>query len=125
MIRVLKFFENTSLFSMRKLYISFCSILFCSSIYGQTSLKGKVIDESGDPLIGVHVSVKSSSEGTITDADGDFVFTTKKTFPVTLLVSYIGYEKLEIVVSDAKTLRIVLKEDVLALGEVVVLGIGY
>ncbi|MBX2926932.1 MAG: TonB-dependent receptor [Saprospiraceae bacterium] len=60
-----------------------------------TAIVGTVADERGEVIIGANVFVKGAYDGTSTDADGSFHFTTDETGPQTLVVSYIGYETRE------------------------------
>ena len=84
------------------------------------SIKGQVVDAKGESLIGVNVLEKNTSNGTITDYDGNF---TLNVSPGAVLVfSYIGYESKEVPASQAK--KVVLKEDTKKLDEVVVIGYG-
>ena len=85
---------------------------------------GKVVDVNGDPVIGASVQVIGQSMGTITNLDGEF---TLSSVPANALVvvSYIGFEKKEIKVSDLqKSSRVILREDTATLEEVVVVGYG-
>ncbi len=85
---------------------------------------GKVVDVNGDPVIGASVQVMGQSMGTITNLDGEF---TLSSVPANALVvvSYIGFEKKEIKVSDLqKSSRVILREDTATLEEVVVVGYG-
>lgn len=81
-------------------------------------VKGKVINEQGEPLIGVNVRVKGSSIGTITDINGLF----KLSLPQngSIIFSYIGYQELEQSISSRDEWQVVLKEDAQTLNEVVV-----
>lgn len=88
----------------------------------QQGVTGVVTDASGEPLIGVTVMLKGAAQGTVTDADGKFSLTAKT--GEVIVVSYIGYASQEIRLKDVKALRIVLKEDVELLDEVVVIGYG-
>ena len=83
---------------------------------------GTVSDSSGEPLIGVSVLVKESSTGTTTDIDGKF--RVNAAAGQTLKVSYVGYTTQEIKVSSQSVINIVLKEDLMKLEEVVVVGYG-
>lgn len=86
-------------------------------------VKGQVLDSSGMPIIGANIIVEGTTNGMITDLDGNFALTA----PVgsTLKISYIGYLTRTIkVTSDMKSQKIVLKEDAEALDEVVVVGYG-
>lgn len=84
-------------------------------------ISGKVTDKEGVPLAGVSIRVKNSTEGTITDANGDFQLTLSRA--VVLLVSYVGYQSKEII-ADTNKLTIILEQDSSTLSEVVVLGYG-
>lgn len=84
-------------------------------------VKGRVIDQNGDAVIGASVLVKGTTRGTITDVDGNFSVDVAK--GESLVISYIGFVEQEIV-PTGKDLTIVLKEDTEVLGEVVVLGYG-
>lgn len=84
---------------------------------------GQVIDASGEPLIGVNVLEKGTTNGTITDFEGKFTLalTTSK---ATLVISYIGYVTQELPASGKSNLNVTLKEDSETLEEVVVVGYG-
>lgn len=91
-----------------------------SSQQGQ-EIKGKVVDESGNPLIGVNIQVKGTNVGTITDIDGQFSIKALKSDK--LIISYIGYAMKEVPASE-NPLNIVLKENTEKLDEVVVTALG-
>jgi len=101
--------------------------LFCSvSAWAQQGIEitGKVIDQTGESVIGASVVVKgNASQGAITDFDGVFKIRVPND-KVTLVVSYIGMETQEIAVGQKRKLNIVLKEDRKQLDEVVVVGYG-
>ena len=87
-------------------YTSLIFILFISvlsfSAEAQTTLRGEVTDAgNSDPLIGASVVVKGTTEGTVTEYDGTFELKTKQTLPLTLLISYVGYDEIELPVSAA------------------------
>lgn len=86
-------------------------------------VNGAVIDEEGNPLIGVNVIIKGSGRGTITDIDGQFSLDLTDG-EETLVFSYIGYQTLEVAVNKRSTLEITLLESATALDEVVVIGFG-
>ena len=85
------------------------------------SVTGVVVDEQGEPLIGAAVQVVGTTQGTITDFDGNF---TLSDVPVDALlsVSYMGYLPQEL--KAANGMRVVLVEDVQRLEDVVVVGYG-
>ncbi len=86
------------------------------------TLKGQVITESGEPVIGASVMLKGTSNGTITDLDGNF--TLKGMSKGTLVISFIGYITQEIPLNGKTSLKVILKEDTKTLDEVVVIGYG-
>ena len=90
----------------------------------QVNLRGTVKDANGEPIIGANVLEKGTTNGIITDFDGNFTLSVSKN--ATLVISYIGYKTIEIPASQAKggKLDIVLTEDSEALEEVVVIGYG-
>lgn len=86
-------------------------------------ISGTVLDKEKTPLPGVNVTVKKSTVGTITDADGHFYIEVPGKQSV-LIVTYIGFKTKEIVVGNDINFNITLDEDVEALDEVVVVGYG-
>ena len=86
------------------------------------NLTGNVVDEHGVPIIGANILVKGTTNGVVTDIDGNF---TLQVAPGDVLqVSYIGYNTAEIKINGEKTLSITLRENSEALDEVVVVGYG-
>ncbi|MCK0108086.1 TonB-dependent receptor [Flavobacteriaceae bacterium S0825] len=67
-------------------------LLFCVSSYAQTTIKGTVTDDSGQPLPGANIIIVGTSTGTMTDFDGKYTLTTSQTPPFTLQVSSVGFE---------------------------------
>lgn len=95
------------------------------TVYAQNiQIQGIVVGGSdNEPLPGVNVIVKgNSSNGTITDLDGQFTLSVPST--AILSISYVGYKSQEVPVKGSKSLRIVLNEDTETLEEVVVVGYG-
>ena len=86
------------------------------------SVSGTVKDTKGEPLIGVSVLVKGTTNGTVTDLDGKF--TLKVSAGDILEFSYIGYASQSVTVTNANSLNITLSEDTQALDEVVVTALG-
>lgn len=84
---------------------------------------GSVVDVNGEPLIGVNVLEKGTTNGTITDFDGKFTLNLSSPNAV-LVFSYIGYVTQEISAKNQNELKVVLKEDAEKLDEVVVIGYG-
>lgn len=103
----------------------FCMLMLLSvtSVYAQEkSISGTVKDENGEAIIGANVKLTEGSTGTITDLNGRF----KLSIPAkgTLEISFIGYVTKKVIVTNASTYDIVLKEDSKTLDEVVVVGYG-
>lgn len=83
---------------------------------------GKVVDENGEPVIGVNIIEKETKNGTVTDIDGSYSINLSPSSVI--IVSYIGYVSQEIKVGNRENIIIELKEDAQALDEVVVVGYG-
>ena len=87
------------------------------------TVKGTIIDESGEPLIGVSIVVKGTSTGTITDFNGNFSID----LPAgrkELVISYIGYKEQTVTVTGNGPVNVKMVSDTQALDEVVVVGYG-
>lgn len=97
-------------------------ILLSSTLFSfsQQLVKGYVLDEQKDPLVGANVIVKGTLVGTITDADGNFSLTIPAGSDV-FVVSYIGYKSLEIQANEGN-IEVILSKDPQFLEEVVVVG---
>ena len=89
--------------------------------FAQLTVTGRVQSKSGEPLIGVNVVEKGTTNGTVTDLDGNYSLRTEK--GKTLVFSYIGFLTQENVVKGAR-MNITLLEDTETLDEVVVIGYG-
>lgn len=86
-------------------------------------VSGQVTDENNEPLIGVNILVKGTSQGTSTDFDGMYSLENVPDDGV-LIVSYVGYEKMEVDVNGRTTVNIVMTSSSHALDEVVVTALG-
>lgn len=85
-------------------------------------IKGSIKDSKGEALIGVNVKIKNSSNGTITDFNGEFSL--KASTGDILEISYVGYKPITLTVSPNTSYDIVMKEDTETLEEVVVTALG-
>lgn len=86
-------------------------------------VKGQVVDESGEPLIGATVKIKGSKDGTVTDLDGNFTINTASN--ATLVISYVGYKEREVAVRGRAVIdQIEMSADNNTLDQVVVVGYG-
>lgn len=108
-----------------KRFLALAVLLLCcvSFALAQETIKvtGKVVDAASETMIGVSVLEKGTSNGIVTDFDGNFQLTVKK--GATLVFSYVGYLTQE-VKAETKAMTIVLREDNKLLDEVVVIGYG-
>jgi TonB-linked SusC/RagA family outer membrane protein len=86
------------------------------------NVTGVVTDATGEPIIGANVVVKGTTNGTITDIDGQFVLSVPDN--AVLAISYIGYIGKELPIGNQTAFTIVLADDTQALDEVVVVGYG-
>ena len=101
----------------KRLIVSFFSLLLCTIMYAQ-EIGGNVVDATGEPVIGATVMEKGTSNGTVTDFDGNFKL--KVAAGKTLTFSYIGLQTQELPAADG--MKVTMQDDALALNEVVVTG---
>ena len=85
-------------------------------------IKGKVVDKTGESIIGANVLIKGTTIGTITDIDGKFQLNVN--IGSTLVVTFLGYVPQEIKIENSQPLNVVLTENAEVLDEVVVVGYG-
>ncbi|MET0944383.1 MAG: TonB-dependent receptor plug domain-containing protein, partial [Flavobacterium sp.] len=112
-------------------YIWLCVLLISIGIKAQetkpliqSKLEGIVVDAiTKEPIIGASINIKGTTHGVVTDFDGKFFFQTGQKLPYTLLVSYLGYKKTE-VVANTNSVVIELTQEQNALSEVVVTALG-
>lgn len=124
----LKFIRNGLSLTLSLLMIGGASSLPIQKVSAETNITqqtrkvtGSVKDVMGEPLLGVNVVEQGTTNGTITDLDGNFVLEVSQNS--TLIFSYIGYLS-QSIAATSNTLNVVLREDAQALDEVVVVGYG-
>ena len=106
-----------------RLVLSLLTLLMPLGLLAQDiKVQGVVKDETGETVIGASVMQKGTTNGAVTDIDGNFSLTVPS--KATLVVSYIGFTTQEIAVGGRTQLEITLKEDDQTLNEVVVVGYG-
>ena len=103
-----------------RLLMMLAVMFFALDVSAQATINGHVKDETGEDVIGASVIVKGTSDGTVTDFDGNFKLQCKP--GATLVITYIGFNPLELPAKDG--MEVVMKEDVAQLNEVVVVGYG-
>lgn len=116
--------RSTSLTGLRRLLGTALFLLMCVTVswsQNQVQVTGKVIDNLGEPMIGVSILEKGTSNGVVTDIDGNYQL--HATQGSTLVFSYVGYTSQEHVVNGG-TLNVTMNEDTETLDEVVVVGYG-
>ena len=104
---------------MRRIQTIFFCLMLSVASFADISVKGTVIDaDNSEPLIGVSILVKGTTEGTITDFDGNFSMTVPD--KATLQLSYVGYKTIEL--RAVENMQIIMESDAQQLQEVVSLG---
>lgn len=94
------------------------------SVMQTTKISGQVYDSDGNPVIGASILEKGTTNGVITDIDGNYTLSVSSKNSI-IVISYIGYKAVELKASEISSQpRIVLKEDTEVLDEVVVVGYG-
>lgn len=93
-----------------------------TSVYAQTTISGTVKDSAGQPLPQANISVEGKMLGTVTNIQGEFTLTVSDPPPITIIVSFIGYETQRLSITEANTsgLEIVLSDQTVLGREVVV-----
>lgn len=94
-----------------------------NSIQQEISVSGKVTDTSGAPLPGVTVVVKGTTQGTVTDAEGDYSLP-RVPGDATLVFSFVGMKTQEIAVAGKTKIEVIMTEDAIGIDEVVAIGYG-
>ncbi len=102
----------------KRFILSFLAMMLCTIMYAQQEITGNVADPEGEPIIGATVMEKGTSNGVITDIDGNFRIKVKA--GATLTITYIGYDTQELPAQNG--MQVTLKEDATELAEVVVVG---
>jgi len=90
-------------------------------IIGEVTIKGRVTDENGEGLPGATITIKGSSQGTITDVEGNFTLSVEETSQV-LVISFVGYVTQEVSIAGATEVNVSMEPDFQGLQEVVVIG---
>ena len=102
----------------KRFLLSFLTLMLCTVMYAQVEISGTVADVLGEPVLGATVKEKGTSNGTVTDFDGNFKIKVKE--GTMLVFSYIGYQNQEL--PAKKGMKVVMKDDNQLLNEVVVTG---
>ncbi len=108
---------------LRQLMFLFMVVLCTSSAMAQKKVTGTIVDAAGEPIIGASVMVKGTSNGAVTDLDGNFTINNVPE-DATLVFSYVGYRTQNLLARGKSNFQISLEEDKQLLDEVVVVGYG-
>jgi iron complex outermembrane receptor protein len=111
--------------SFRKIAVLSLMMHLClATVVAQTTVKGKVLDEFGESIIGANVMEKGTTNGTITDLDGNYSFTINNAQRAIIQFSYVGYNTKEEALNGRDMINVTLDPSVINLGEVVAIGYG-
>ncbi|WP_195374660.1 MULTISPECIES: TonB-dependent receptor [Parabacteroides] len=116
-------FDNNVIYKIEGSYIVLSPSAITEVKQQAKIITGNIVDQNGDPVIGANVVEKGTTNGTISDVNGQFTLNVQQKNPI-LVVSYIGFTTKEIPVGNASALNIKLSEDSETLDEVVVVGYG-
>jgi hypothetical protein len=106
---------------VRNMTMAVLTLAFAESYGQQKQIVGQVVDSEGQPLPGVSISIKNTTKGIATDKDGKYHLAVEE--KDILVFSFVGFERNELKIKDIKTVM-AMKETVMGLGEVVVVGYG-
>ena len=98
------------------------SLMLPITVFGQDAIKGKIIDSKGISIPGVSVSIKETKLGTTSDLNGNFSLNART--GQTLIFSFLGFKKQELLLKSNEDLNIVLQDDSKNLNEVIVTALG-
>ena len=111
-------FKRSTMEQLKKLFLSLTVLLTSTVMYAQTEISGTVIDATGETVIGATVMEKGTSNGTITDFDGNFKIKVKE--GTTLVFFYIGFKTEELPAKNG--MQVTMQDNAKELAEVVVTG---
>ena len=109
---------------LHKLFLTLTLVLLTLGASAQVTVSGNVSDESGEPIIGATVMEALTTNGVVTDFDGNFKIQVKNE-NATLKISYIGMVAQNIRVDNQRNIKVVLKDESQKINEVVVVGYGH
>ena len=119
----MKKFMTSTLKAFSLLMVSLLLSTVTAWAQSTVTAQGRIIDETGEGVIGASVVVQGTTTGAVTDLDGNFSIP-NVAVGATLEISYMGYKNVTVKV-DGKPIAVTLQEDSQALDEVVVVGVGY
>ncbi len=94
-----------------KTILKLFTLLFCVASFAQTTVKGKISDDTGLPLPGANIVIVGTSSGTVSDFDGNYTLSVDQNPPFSIRISYTGFEPQTIeITSNEQTVDVTLKE---------------
>ena len=108
---------------IKRAFMAVLLSVFCFVAYAQKTVTGTVVDATGEPMIGVSILVDGTTNGGVTDFDGNFSI---KDVPENgvLKISYVGFKDQKISVAGKSSINVTMEEDAMGLDEIVVVGYG-
>lgn len=107
-----------------RIFLTMCFLLNGLVMFGQQTIKGKVVDMNNEALPGVTIMENGTTNGTVTDVDGNYTIITTSTNP-SLSFTFIGFNMQKVVVGSQSVINVSMEENVEELGEVVVTALGF
>lgn len=111
-----------AIYGLKVLLLLTISFQLSAQNNGEITIKGKVVDETGEGMVGVNISIKGAARGTITDINGNYNLTAPS--GGTLIFSFIGYLDQEVAIGSRGVIDLQMNVNVETLSEVVVVGYG-
>jgi len=108
---------------IKRAFMAMLLSVFCFVAYAQKTVTGTVVDAAGEPMIGVSILVDGTTNGGVTDFDGNFTIQNVPENGV-LKISYVGFKDQKIPVAGKNSIKVTLEEDAMGLDEIVVVGYG-
>ncbi|HLA55609.1 MAG TPA: carboxypeptidase-like regulatory domain-containing protein, partial [Flavobacterium sp.] len=102
------------------MYLFILSLFFCGATFAQNSISGSVTDSSNQPVPGANIRIVGETTGTVSDADGNFMLSSAKGFPVAVEVSSIGFTNQKVTITSSQKIAVKLAEEETRLNEIVV-----
>ncbi|MEO7176910.1 MAG: TonB-dependent receptor [Saprospiraceae bacterium] len=107
---------------MQRILLLILFVSFCGMLQAQNTIGGKILSGK-EPLIGANVEIKGSSEGAVSDENGSFSIETSQSFPMTIVVTYLGFSPKEVLLNAASSnINVNLEEENITLTDVVIKG---
>lgn len=104
----------------RSIILLICNVVFLTNIAISQQLLNGYVTADDQALIGANVTIQGTNVGTVTDVNGYFSFETDQAYPVTLDVSYIGYDNASIIIENGQAVNMTLGESGIVFDELII-----